>query len=75
MMRTRKLLTDLGYELKKGDLKMDDYMLDYIKKVLGELRWDLDRGKIIRFKTRKGLNMIRNSKRVEVIFMIREIEL
>jgi hypothetical protein len=53
---------------------VDDYMLDYIKKVLEELKWDLNRGKIIRFKTRKGLNMIRNGKRIEVIFIIREIE-
>lgn len=52
---------------------MDDYMLDYIKKVLAELRWDLDKGRIVRFKARKGLNMIRNGKRIEVIFIIREL--
>ncbi len=48
-------------------------MQEYIKKVLRQLIWDNGDGRIVRFKTRKGLNMIRDGKRIEVIFITREL--
>lgn len=51
---------------------MDKYAKEYIRRLLKELNWDLDDDRIIKVKSRKGLNITKDGIRIEKIFIIRE---
>lgn len=56
-------------------MKRPTYDKDYILNILNQLIHDLRFGRIIKFKSKKGLAIKRNGKRIEKILIVRQIEL
>ena len=52
---------------------MDRIMKEYLERLLIELKWDLNDGRIIKFKSHKGLRVTKDGIRIEKIFIVREI--
>ena len=52
---------------------MEKIVKEYIRRLLKELNWDVDNDKIIKFRHKKGLNMMKDGIKIEKIFIVREV--